>query len=123
MNLEKIDRDNKEIVFKVSCSKGTYIRTLCENIAEKLGTIGYMKELGMNTCWNKAHLFAQAMVEGGKSLDLKTGEGMNYAVQALPDNFSAFSTTGKRYGPPNELAFRYGRVDKKNIEMLILNED
>ena len=78
----------------------------------------YMKELGMNTCWNKAHLFAQAMVEGGKSLDLKTGEGMNYAVQALPDNFSAFSTTGKRYGPPNELAFRYGRVDKKNIEML-----
>ena len=45
MNLEKIDRDNKEIVFKVSCSKGTYIRTLCENIAEKLETVGYMKDL------------------------------------------------------------------------------
>ena len=27
------------------CSKGTYIRTLCENIAEKLKTVGYMKEL------------------------------------------------------------------------------
>lgn len=34
-----------EIVFKVTCSKGTYIRTLCEDIAKRLGTIGYMKEL------------------------------------------------------------------------------
>ena len=31
--------------FKVSCSKGTYIRTLCENIAEDLGTVGYMLDL------------------------------------------------------------------------------
>ena len=43
INLIKID-DN-EITFEVSCSKGTYIRTLCEDIAKKLGTIGYMKEL------------------------------------------------------------------------------
>ena len=35
----------KEIEFKVSCSKGTYIRTLCEDIASKLGTCGYMKSL------------------------------------------------------------------------------
>ena len=34
-----------EITFEVECSKGTYIRTLCEDIAKKLGTIGYMKEL------------------------------------------------------------------------------
>ena len=34
-----------EIEFEVECSKGTYIRTLCEDIAKKLGTIGYMKEL------------------------------------------------------------------------------
>lgn len=34
-----------EIIFEVECSKGTYIRTLCEDIAKKLGTIGYMKEL------------------------------------------------------------------------------
>ena len=45
MNLEKIDRDNKEIVFKVSCSKGTYIRSLCSDIAKKLGTIGCMSDL------------------------------------------------------------------------------
>ena len=34
-----------EIIFEVECSKGTYIRTLCEDIAKKIGTIGYMKEL------------------------------------------------------------------------------
>ncbi|KAF2081593.1 hypothetical protein [Flavobacterium sharifuzzamanii] len=81
----------------------------------------YMKDLGMDTCWNKAHFFAQAMVEGGKSLELKTGELMNFAVQALPDTFSAFSTTGKRYGPPNDLAFKYGRIDKNNIKTLQSN--
>lgn len=40
-----INYDENEIDFKVSCSKGTYIRTLCEDIAEKLETCGYMKEL------------------------------------------------------------------------------
>ncbi len=33
------------ITYEVICSKGTYIRTLCEDIAEKLGTVGYMSSL------------------------------------------------------------------------------
>ena len=46
-NIKLINFDTKEniIKFKVNCSKGTYIRTLCENISEKLNTYGYMKEL------------------------------------------------------------------------------
>lgn len=44
IDLKKYD-NNKEITFEVECSKGTYIRTLCEDIAKSLGTIGYMKEL------------------------------------------------------------------------------
>ena len=43
--IELIEYKNNRIEFEVECSKGTYIRTLCENITEKLGTIGYMKEL------------------------------------------------------------------------------
>ena len=43
LELLKIEKD--EITYKVHCSKGTYIRTLCEQIAEKLDTVGYMKEL------------------------------------------------------------------------------
>lgn len=45
IELIKIDQINKTIEFRVHCSKGTYIRTLCEDISEKLGNIGYMKQL------------------------------------------------------------------------------
>ena len=34
-----------EVVMTVSCTKGTYIRTLCNDIGEKLGVGGCMKEL------------------------------------------------------------------------------
>lgn len=44
-DIEVLDINSTEISFKVSCSKGTYIRSLCEDIANRLGTIGYMKEL------------------------------------------------------------------------------
>ena len=45
IELLKFDKENKQIQFQVQCSKGTYIRTLCEDIAVKLDTVGYMKEL------------------------------------------------------------------------------
>lgn len=41
----KTGNEKNEVEFKVTCSKGTYIRVLCEDIAKKLGTVGYMKEL------------------------------------------------------------------------------
>lgn len=36
INLLNIDVENNQIDFEVSCSKGTYIRSLCEDIAKKL---------------------------------------------------------------------------------------
>ena len=45
IELASIDKEKKQIEFTVSCSKGTYIRSLCEDIANKLGTIGFMKKL------------------------------------------------------------------------------
>lgn len=45
IELLQIDVDEKQIEFKVSCSKGTYIRSLCEDIAKKIGTVGYMCQL------------------------------------------------------------------------------
>ena len=45
IRLLQIDKQKKEIKFEVCCSKGTYIRTLCENIAERIGTVGYMSNL------------------------------------------------------------------------------
>ena len=43
IDLNKYDKNI--ISFIVSCSKGTYIRSLCEDIAKKLNTVGYMKYL------------------------------------------------------------------------------
>lgn len=45
IELLQIKEEQKQIEFRVSCSKGTYIRSLCEDIAKKLSTVGYMSEL------------------------------------------------------------------------------
>ena len=45
IKLTNLDREKKQISFVVGCSKGTYIRSLCEDIADRLGTVGFMKEL------------------------------------------------------------------------------
>lgn len=45
LDLLNVDLEEKEIEISVSCSKGTYIRVLCEDIAKKLDTVGYMSYL------------------------------------------------------------------------------
>ena len=45
IKLINLDKKQKQISLVVSCSKGTYIRSLCEDIADRLGTVGFMKEL------------------------------------------------------------------------------
>jgi len=44
-NLDLIDYGKNSIKFCVECSKGTYIRVLGKDIAEKLGTVGYLSSL------------------------------------------------------------------------------
>lgn len=45
IELVAISEEKQEITYQVSCSKGTYIRSLSEGIASRLGTVGFMKEL------------------------------------------------------------------------------
>lgn len=49
INISEIElleyREPDEIKFRVVCSKGTYIRVLCEDIAKKMNTVGYMSSL------------------------------------------------------------------------------
>ena len=45
MMIQLISFDKSEIVFDVKCSKGTYIRSLCVDIAKKLGYPGHMSHL------------------------------------------------------------------------------
>lgn len=45
MKISFIKFENNVLKYEVKCSKGTYIRVLCEDIAERLGTVGLMKNL------------------------------------------------------------------------------
>ena len=44
-SIDLIDFKSNSIKFRVECSKGTYVRVLGKDIAEKLGTIGYLTSL------------------------------------------------------------------------------
>jgi tRNA pseudouridine55 synthase len=43
--LQLLELGKDRIVFAVTCSRGTYVRTLCVSIAEKLGTYGHLSSL------------------------------------------------------------------------------
>ncbi len=47
-NIEIVSIDLPRVVFKVDCSKGTYIRSLCRDIGDKLGCGGCMEHLVRN---------------------------------------------------------------------------
>ncbi|WP_050635521.1 tRNA pseudouridine(55) synthase TruB [Candidatus Stoquefichus sp. SB1] len=44
-SIELLQQEKNTITFKVQCSKGTYIRSLCVDIAKKLGYPGHMSKL------------------------------------------------------------------------------
>ena len=45
IDLLDFNKEDNVIKYRVVCSQGTYIRVLCEDIAKKLGTVGYMKSI------------------------------------------------------------------------------
>lgn len=106
IELKRIELNEKLIYFKVKCSKGTYIRSLCEDIAKKLGTVGYMKELNRM----KVGIFN---IED--SIDIKeleqnkdNEEFFNKHVISIEQLFI------KLYGKDNEI-----RVNNKKLELLL----
>ena len=44
-DIELLDFKLPEIIFRVSCSKGTYVRTLCEDIGKRLGYPAHLSKL------------------------------------------------------------------------------
>ena len=50
-NLELISYEDNKIVFKCNCSKGTYIRSVCEDVAKKLGTVRIYERTTKNKSW------------------------------------------------------------------------
>lgn len=74
-------KDN-EIIFEVACSKGTYIRTLCVQIAEKLKTIGNMKELHRKQVGNFNEI-SSITIEDIKNQEKEWLEGKIISIEEL----------------------------------------
>lgn len=71
---------HKKVLFDVACSKGTYIRTLCVAIAERLGTVGYMSFL-LRTQVGHFHLKDSNLMTNLKPVQL---EPMHHALAHWP---------------------------------------
>ena len=56
LKVNYINKEENTIGITASVSKGTYIRTLCEDIAKALNTVGYMNKLNrikVRRIWNR----------------------------------------------------------------------
>lgn len=77
INVYKLDimniKDHKKVIFYTKCSKGTYIRTLCDDIGFDLGTYGFMSYL---------------IRVGVGNFKLEDSYGMEYLKSLTKDNIS-----------------------------------
>lgn len=79
----------------------------------------YMEDLQMDTCWNKAHFFAQAKVEGGEKIELKKGESMDYSAEDLykgrwNPKKNKYVTIFSAFKGNYEDSYNYGRSSRNN---------
>lgn len=86
--LELLEYNNDFIKYRVVCSKGTYVRVLCETIANKLNNIGYMYDLirtriGKLTL-NNAYSLEEIENNSYKLIDIESSLS-NFVVLTLKD--------------------------------------
>lgn len=107
MNLLNINKELKQISFEVSCSKGTYIRSLCEDIAKALNSLGFMKELN------------RIQVGDFKIEDTITVDELN---QTFGDTVKKFENTEKKFFISIEELFSNSakiELDDKKLQLFL----
>ena len=82
-NIDNIIIENPFISMRVTCSKGTYIRSLCYDIGEKLGVFATMTELNRS----KTSVFEQS-----KSININdlTEENIEHYIVTMEDALSKY---------------------------------
>lgn len=87
-SFEIIDFDFPKATFKITCSKGTYIRTLIDDLGEKLGSFAYVNSL---TRSKVGDFYIEDAIDSKDLLDmnleevLKKLEPVDYALKSYPD--------------------------------------
>ena len=84
-----------KVKIRVQCSKGTYIRTLCNDIGEKLGCGGCMEELLRTRVERFALEDAVKLDEVQKAMEEGTVDSLILPVDRMFDRYPAAKTTAQ----------------------------
>ena len=90
-SIDHVQCNMPELSFEVSCSKGTYIRSLVSDIAEKLGTAAYLNRLQRIRCGD--HFSLSDAVDLDQMEKLDKSDWINHFVdpiKILPDYHRIF---------------------------------
>jgi len=94
--LELLEMEERNVLFRVGCEAGTYIRKLCHDMGEALGCGAHMHELrrtrvgpfvednGLVTLHDVSYLFAKWQEKGDENLLRKFVYPMEKAIEPLP---------------------------------------
>lgn len=111
-DIELLYQKDNEIQLRVLCSKGTYIRSLCVDIARKLGYPGHMSHL-IRTQSGHFHIkecFSLMEIENG-----------HFQLKSLEEALSHF----EHYIVNDENTVIHGKLIKSNIDhqVVVVNQD
>ena len=122
-NLECLgfDQDKKQATYLVDCSKGTYIRTLAEDIALSLQSLGFVIELrrtqvGLFKLQNAIEItgFEGMPKEAAK----KFLEGKSTKIEAVLDDIPVLDATLEQAKKIKQGQKSFFEVDNKNIDQV-----
>jgi tRNA pseudouridine55 synthase len=103
--LRLVHYEGKRILFDVDCSKGTYVRVLCADLAESLGSVGYMSFL-LRRAIGPFFIENTSILEDLKDLDPAGMSArllpLDYPLGHLP-SLNVTAEEGKRVAHGNDL--------------------
>ena len=117
-DLNILSIEENKVRFLVDCSKGTYIRTLCKDIGEKLGTLGTMSYLRRTKTENFSVLNAHTLDE----LRNMTEEQLSDCIMDLDSIFYVYPKLVMK--PESECYLKNGnRLYDSNFSSEIVESD
>lgn len=87
-SFEIVDFDFPKATFKITCSKGTYIRTLIDDLGEKLGSFAYVNSLTRSKVGDfyiEDAIKSKDLLEMSLEEILKKLKPVDYALKSYPD--------------------------------------
>ena len=93
-NLELSGRDGDDWILDVTCSKGTYIRTLCHDMGEKLGCGACMSSLRRLSAGRFSVKDAYTLTDVQQAADNERAEELLLPIDSLFQAYPALTVTG-----------------------------